>query len=301
MSVGINWQRTNAQNKTLFNNVDGVVENKAIYVEDRWQLDNSWQINSGLRYDHYNKSGGKPTLHLAVNKKFNENSHAYLSWGQVFRAPSAQDLYWDQADAWGFITKGDPNLKPEYGQVFTIGYNTKAGKNTDIGVSLFYSDIKDAIYWDWETTFGVTQARNAHREKRRGMELNVNHKFSDAWSAYASYTYVSMERDTTNGAGYVSEPRVKPNIYKFSVRYDKADWTVETILRGASGQSKKMYSKNSYFTMDINTQYKISKNLKAYINIYNLNNVAYEEAPISNGRSFPMPSRTIIGGVQVTF
>lgn len=300
MAVGINWQRTTAQNTALFNNVDGVVENKAIYIEDRWQLDESWQINSGLRYDHYNKSGGKPTLHLAVNKKFNEDSHAYLSWGQVFRAPSAQDLYWNQADAWGFTTKGDPNLKPESGQVFTIGYDTKIAANTKVGLSAFYSDINDAIYWDYKTTPGITQARNANREKRRGFDIYLNHKFNDAWSAYASYTYVKADRDENNGLGFVSDLNTKPNIYKFSVRYDKNNWTVEGTLRGASGQSEK-YSKNSYFTMDINAQYKITKNLKAYLNIYNLNNAAYEEAPMSIGKRFPMPSRTIIGGIQVTF
>ena len=297
MSVGINWQRTNAQNKALFNNVDGIVENKAIYIEDRWQLDGSWQINSGLRYDHYNKSGGKPTFHLAVNKKFNEDSNAYISWGQVFRAPSAEELYWDQKFATGF-SKGDPNLKPESGQVFTIGYNTKLNKGTGLGIAAFYSELKDAIYWDY--AWPNSQVKNAPKEKRHGIELNINHKFSDSWSTYASYTCLNSQRDSNDGRGYVYDDNTKPNIYKFGIRYDKSNWTVDAILRGASGQSKSMYSKNSYFTMDINTQYKINKNFKAYINIYNLNNVAYEEAPSSYIR-LPMPSRTIIGGVQVTF
>ena len=77
-----------------------------------------------------------------------------------------------------YPTYGDPNLKPEKGYVWTFGGNTKLNDKTDISASVFYSDIKDAIDWVWDggTT---TQAINVNKEKRRGLELSLNHDFDD--------------------------------------------------------------------------------------------------------------------------
>lgn len=296
MTVGLDWSNAKIKNELKFKDQSGDIENKAIYLENSWSLDDSWKINSGIRYDHYNKAGGKPTLHFAVNKKFNENSHAYISWGQVFRAPAGEQLYWDEQ-----YMKGDPNLKPEYGYVWTVGYDTKIAQKTTLGINAFYSRIKDAIVWVYYPA--ASQIENLETEKRRGMELSVNHKFDDVWSLDASYTYVNVEGK--GGYGADLGEKMKPNIYKLGVQYSKDKLAIRALLHGASGQKLSEYTKRSYWTMDLNAQYKFTKNLKAYLNIYNLNNAAYEEAPgrfyPGSSAKYPMPSRTIIGGVQVTF
>ena len=57
--------------------------------------------------------------------------------------------------------------------------------------SVFYSDIKDAIGWK-DMGGAVYQSFNVDREKRRGMELSVNHNFDDKFSAYVSYTVTPL-------------------------------------------------------------------------------------------------------------
>lgn len=305
LTFGVDWRNSKVDNPAMFNGETKAIDNKAIFVEDRFKFGRGWQLNTALRYDHHNEFGSKTTMHAALNKKFSEDSNAYISWGQVFRAPAAQELYWNQP---GAGTMGNPNLKPESGNVFTVGYNTKIAK-TNIGVNAFYSEMKDAINWAFDGAF--YSPLNVNQEKRRGLELNINHKFDQTWSLFAGYTYLNVRQKLGNAADYSPSPYTKPNNYRFGVTYDKAAWTVNAILRGASGQQASQYAKASYFTLDLNAQYKISKNAKAYLNIYNLNNAAYAEAPgtfentanpLKVGElKYPMPSRTIIGGVQFTF
>lgn len=306
LTIGLDWRHTNAENIGLFGGTKSM-DNKALFIEDRWKFASSWQLNAGVRLDNHDKFGSKMTMHTALNKKFSENSNAYLSWGQVFKAPTAQDLYWNQP-LYGMY--GNPDLKPESGNVFTIGYNTKIVK-TSIGVSAFYSDIKDAMAWGFDSSNRYT-IMNINKEKRRGIELNLNHQFDSAWSVFANYTYVKVEQTAVSNLSYSASEKSKPNSYRFGLQYDKNAWTVAAVVRGASGQNLREYASSSYFTMDINAQYKIRKNVKVYVNVYNLNNAAYAESPgLYTGSSvnpdragtaqYPMPSRTIIGGVQVTF
>ena len=95
-------------------------------------------MNTGLRFDHHSTYGSELTPRISLNKKLNEDTNVYLSWGKVFKAPTVQDLYWKQNmpyeyngvwyDSW---TLGNPDLKPEKGNVWTLGTNTKISEKTN--------------------------------------------------------------------------------------------------------------------------------------------------------------------------
>ena len=55
--------------------------------------------------------------------------------------------------------------------------------------------------------------------------------------------------------------------------------------------------------MDLDTKYKINKNLGAYVNIYNLTNAAYvEQGGVASGwYRYPMQGRRFMAGVTYTF
>ena len=213
--TGISYYKTEVNNDVMF---DGKkeIDNQAIFLEDRWKFADSWQLNTGLRFDHHSTYGSELTPRISLNKKLNEDTNVYLSWGKVFKAPTVQDLYWKQNmpyeyngvlyDSW---TLGNPDLKPEKGNVWTLGTNTKISEKTNFAASVFYSDIKDAIAWKGNSN-GAYQAFNVAKEKRRGMELSINHYFNDNLSGYLSYTYAKSERN--DGYGYVNYDNIKPNL-----------------------------------------------------------------------------------------
>ena len=228
-----------------------------------------------------------------------------ISWGRVFNAPTTDDLFWHQVDSseWGtFYTYGDPNLKPEKGYVWTFGGNTKLNEKTSLSASVFYSKITDAIDWDYTSVPNYTLAVNVNKEKRRGLELSLNHDFDDNLSAYASYTYVQVKQD--KGYGFAKDLTTKPNIYRAGLKYKNADWLFTLNANAVTGQSEKKFVDSSYFTLDLGAQYKINDNAKVFINGYNLTNARYAEfgGLYGNGEAkYPMAGRSFIIGAEYTF
>ena len=311
LTGGFDYYKTDVENEIMYGGTESV-NNKAVYLEERWKIDDSWQLNSGLRYDDHSNYGSEITPHFALNKKINDDSNAYISWGKVFNAPTTDDLYWKQFQ-YGSWTLGDPNLKPETGHVLTIGANTKISENTTINASVFRSKIKDAIDWSFNDTTWDTQAINVDREKRKGMEISTDHKFDDNWSMNASYTYLKVQQDFNNGQGYLVNGSAAPNLYRAGVKYQKDKLIVDLTMRAATGQmpsytgkwgSTKAYADNDYFTWDLGMQYKFNKSAKVFAQLNNINNACYQEYSglFSNGGiKYPAASRNFVVGMEYTF
>lgn len=287
--VGASYR--NASVKSSYNEK---INNKAIFVSDQWEFAPSWILNAGVRYDDHSKAGDKTTWSAGLNKKFDENSHAYFNWGQVFKAPTTDDIYGDST--------GVRDLNPEKGDTWTLGYGTKFNDKTDVNISYFQSDLKDAIRWVADST-GIWHPTNIDKQKKNGMELSVNHELDDNWDLEASYSYVRVRNDNNNGNGFVRDVNYVPNIYRFGVRYHNDLWNADLFLRAGRGADKNSYMNSSYVTVDASVSYKPIKDLSFYAKGYNLFNKAYSEKAglYSDYNYYPAQSRRFIIGAEYSF
>lgn len=304
--VGASYRKAKALNATSYT-AEKSINNKAVFVSDQWEFAPSWTLDAGVRYDKHSTAGSKTTWSAGLNKKFDENSHAYFNWGQVFKAPTLDDLYYYSVMEWGsskYENYGNPNLKPEKGDTWTIGYGTKIADKTSVNISYFQSKLEDAI--DWDTTYSangsVSIARNVDKQKKNGMELSVGHELNDNWDLEASYAYIRV-KNNDNGSGYVRDANYIPNMYRFGVRYHDDLWNADLFLRGGSGADKSAYVDSKYMTLDMSVAYKATKDLSFYAKGYNLFNKAYAESAGVNGGTYiyPAQGRRFIIGAEYTF
>lgn len=304
--VGASYRKAKALNATSYT-AEKSINNKAVFVSDQWEFAPSWTLDAGVRYDKHSTAGSKTTWSAGLNKKFDENSHAYFNWGQVFKAPTLDDLYYYSVMEWGsskYENYGNPNLKPEKGDTWTIGYGTKIADKTSVNISYFQSKLEDAI--DWDTTYSangsVSIARNVDKQKKTGMELSVAHELNDNWDLEASYTYIRV-KNNEHGSGYVRDANYIPNMYRFGVRYHDDLWNADLFLRGGSGADKSAYVDSKYMTLDMSVAYKATKDLSFYAKGYNLFNKAYAESADVNGGTYiyPAQGRRFIIGAEYTF
>ena len=304
--VGASYRNSKAENEIAYD--ESSIHNLAIFANNMWEFAPTWTLNTGARWDKHSKAGSKTTLSAGLNKKFDENSHAYLNWGQVFKAPTIDDLYY-YSDSWG-IYKGNPNLNPEKGETFTLGYGTKLNDKTDINISYFYSDLDDAI--DWYDNGTIHEVRNIHKQKKNGLELSVTHELNNNWDLEASYTYVRVRNDNNDGAGFVRDVNYAPNTYRLGVRYHDEKWTADLMMRAASGADTQRintgswnpsYIDSCYVTFDMAASYKATKDWTIFAKGYNLTNKAYAESAGTylGAYSYPAQSRRFIVGAEYSF
>jgi len=303
--VGASWKESDVTAKGD-NNYNKSIDNTAVFVSDTWEFAPSWTLNAGVRYDDHSHAGDDTTMSAGLNKKLDEDSHIYFNWSEVFRAPTTDDLFYS-GEMYGAMFKGNPNLKPETGETWTIGYATKFNDKTGFAINYFESDLEDAIWWDTRSN-GSHTVHNINKQEKRGMEVSLNHNFNDNLSVNASYTYLRVE-DYKDG-GYVRDRNYSPNTYRLGLNYKDGKWDSNIWLRTVSGCETNpdewgyyKYLDNNYITVDMAVTYKASDDFSIYAKAYNLFNEAYTDYVYATNGSYDSPaqSRHFIIGAEYKF
>ena len=302
MVLGSSWRKSDVSTygPNEWSNVyDESVDNIALYVNDTYEFAPTWTLNLGARYDNHSEAGNETTLSAGLNKKINENSHFYINWGEVFRAPATDDLFYNCGGSFTMI--GDRNLKPETGDTWSVGYSTKLNTKTGLSINYFESDLEDAIRWKDYTTYWKVE--NVDKQRKKGLELNADYILNENISLEASYTYLKVEEMREGKSNYSRDYNAIPNTYRFGIKYQDGKWNGNLWLRSGNGASHINYLDSSYLTVDMAVTYKATRDLNFFVKGYNLFNEAYAEHGGHNGSSYnyPAQSRRFIVGAEYKF
>ncbi len=299
---GASWRKTTAESReydipfmgvTGYNYSGKSITNKAFFLENSWRLPHDWSLTAGVRHDSYTLFGNKTTSRFSINKQMNQNTNVYASWGQIFKTPFIADVY-----GGGFMV---PNLslRPEKGEVVTVGVNTHLGNGTELQASLFSSRLTDALDY---VAVGVNkyQWQNVAELKRKGVELSLKQQLSSKWSASVGYSHVSVEEQGVTKREEFNNN--EPNGYRLGVEYSQGKWNADMNIRGATGRNKQAFSSSSYWVTDLGVRYKSSPDTQLYLKVYNLTNTSYELHGCYGDASgavglYPMSGRQIVLGM----
>ena len=204
--------------------------------------------------------------------------------------------------------KGNLDLKPETGHTVTLGLNTELAKGTKLQTSLYHSEIKNAIDWDWKDWDGTgtfyTKYVNVDNQKRDGLDITLSRRLSPQWNVSAGYSYVKIQNQSNTETSYSEDPRnSQPNGYRLNVEYDQDKFNAGLTLRSVTGRDLSRFTGKSYLTLDMVMNYKLTPDTRVYVKGYNLTNEAYETTgsywgtPPTPGQ-FPMAARSFYVGLE---
>ena len=270
------------------------ISNRAFFLENNWRLPKDWSLSAGTRYDDYTLFGSKATTRVTANRKLNDSTNLYASWGQIFKTPFIADVY-----GGGFMVP-NLNLKPETGDVITLGLNTRLAAGTELQASLFSSRLENALDY---ITVGTNkyQWRNVNELKRKGLDLSLKHRLSPQWQVTAGYSYTDIKEEGATQRDEFSNN--EPHGYRLGLQYGQDKWDADFSLRGATGRSRQAFSASDYWVADVGVNYRPDSLTRIYVKAYNLTNEAYElHASYGDASGFtglyPMAGRQIVFGVE---
>ncbi|WP_276839443.1 TonB-dependent receptor, partial [Anaerovibrio lipolyticus] len=289
--AGAEWRQSTSTNQAK-GYIGRNITTQAIFLQDTINLDNKWTFVPGIRMDHHSMFGTHWSPKAALNYQPTKQTRLYASWGRVFKAPTADDMFYYTND-YGFEMKGDPNLKPESGHVETIGITHEFNEKAILDVNYFWSELHDAIKWGPTDNPMVWTVKNINHEKKHGINIALNGALSDRWSYEAGYSYIGSEINDKQFAYY------EPNGYRLGVHYKCDRWKANLMGRFGSGLDEAAYGRNHYAIWDFNTSYAATQNVDIYFKINNLTNQMYYAIP--NAKNYPLQGRTFIVGANIKF
>lgn len=276
------------------------------FIDDKIEFGSSgFSLTPGLRFDWYDyapkntdayrdsanyqglpsgqsDSRFSPKLRAAYQPQ--DNVEFYAQWAMAFRAPNVSELYVNYGVPGGYVSYGNPDLKPETSNGIEIGTNLG---DDDFGghIGAFYNKYKNFI--DSETSadptrtypLGITEYFNRANVRMFGIEVNAHKKFDNGIHVKGSLAYVNG-KDSDSGDWINS---VAPAKAAFTVGYAADVWGTDLTFITATSEPKKTsdnFRAPGYGIFDLTGWWEPEqvKGLSLRAGVYNIFNKTYYDA-----------------------
>jgi vitamin B12 transporter len=170
LGFGINASRETGYSIEGFGaGFDASRRNNAAFVTWRRGL-GSHLLQASVRHDQNSQFGGADTGNVAWGWQASDALRWRASWGQGFRAPNFNELYYPGFEVAPdqFLFAGNPALQPERSRSAEIGLDWRLDARQQLGVSAYSTRIHDLIAF----TGPLLQAVNTRRASIDGVELD---------------------------------------------------------------------------------------------------------------------------------
>jgi vitamin B12 transporter len=181
LMLGLDYQKEEVDSSTVYDEESR--ENSAGFAQFQMQL-GAIDTNLGIRYDHNEQFGSHTTASILAGIDLSETFRLVGSFGEGFKAPTFNDLYYP-----GF---GNASFVPEESKNIEIGLNADLG-NVSATLAFFNNNIENLIQYN-SATFASDQTAEV---EITGLEFNVNTEVS-GWTLSLSGAVIDPE-NKSNG------------------------------------------------------------------------------------------------------
>jgi vitamin B12 transporter len=194
--LGVNWSRERgfATDSFLGDNYDLDRRNTGVFA--------AWNGHRGahrgelsLRHDDNSQFGGTTTANAGWGWDVSEAVRVRASWGQGFRAPNFNELYYPGFG--GNFFAGSDDLRPERSRSTEVGLDYAPSAALSFGVSAYSTRVRDLIAFQAP---GTNNAINIAQAELEGLELEGRWA-RGAWTLAGNATWQTARGDDADGDG----------------------------------------------------------------------------------------------------
>ncbi len=319
--VGAEWHQSTDEHERWWN-AEKKTTNQAYYIQDTITMGDKWTVVPGTRLDHNSQFGSKWSPKVAANYRPDDQTKIYASWGRVYQAPSAIQMYtrWHkywyqdeipyQYENW----RGNPNLKPESGHTETIGIEHDFSDKINASFSLFNASISNFLdlndyAFDYDNDHAPSDTRwpgklhwvdldyvNADRDKQHGLNLDYRQKIDDHWGYNLGYAYIHRTRPLGN-EDYINHWRTPKSSWRAALRYQNGPWKASLMGTFGKGSNGSTYLEDDLALLDFNISCEVSDWTTIYVKAINFTNQNIHYY----GRRWDAPGRLFQFGIDCRF
>src|SRR5262245_26014844 len=247
----------------------------AFFGQDELALWDRLFLGGGVRWENNDVFGSSVTGRASAALLFKETGSKFrFAWGQGFRAPTINDLFFP-----GF---GNADLRPERSTSWEVGADQRLWKDRiRFGATYFHQNFTDLIQFVFDPTTFLFLPQNVGQARIQGTEVYASFDPVSWMGFYANYTYLNTKDLDTNQ----ELPRVPRNTVNTGVTV--TPWSRLTLFMQAnvvSSQLEEGAGRNpGYFRIDtggtlvVLGQHGLLNRLELTLRIQNLTNQSYTE------------------------
>jgi len=274
-----------------------------IYAAMNLNDKSAFNLELGSRVNFHSEFGSNAVFNINPSYFINKKIKLFANISSAYRTPSLYQL---------FSEFGNPDLKPEVGITTEAGlqYFSTDNKFSSRAVA-FSRNVKDVIFFYFNSTTFQSQYINQDKQKDNGFELETSYKINKGTTIKAFYTYVTGEittqinsKDTT----YNNLLRRPKSTIGINIGSQLCENLYVSSNLMSVGKRKDAYFDNntfstvyttlkSYMLWDIYAEYGLLKNkLKLFADCRNITGSKYTEISGFNTLGFNGN-----GGIRFTF
>ncbi|MDM8522418.1 TonB-dependent receptor [Desulfococcaceae bacterium HSG8] len=275
-------------------------EFKAFFVQDIWDITDDLRLTISARYDDYSDFGGSFNPRAGLTWQFAEGLDLKLIYGRAFRAPTFQELYFQNNP--GII--GSPDLEPETVDTYEISLGSEL-KAFSTRITGFHTTIKDSINTiKLETGSSYYVFQNTDKLRSRGFELEMKYDFGKGTYLAMNYTYQDAENQDTEerltGPGHVGNVMANIRLSEYFNFY--TDFHFQKDCPRATGDDREAPPDFGIVNTTLIAE-DFLKGLEIRGSVYNLLDKEYV-SPLAAGTlpgDLPMPGRSFVVELRYEF
>lgn len=247
-----------------------------------------FNIELGGRYNHFNKYGDVFTFSFNPSYVLNKTVKIFGNITSGFKAPSLYQVYSEY--------KNPGELKPEKSLSMEAGIQYRTD-NANLRAVYFVRTVKDNIvfYSAGAPTYNSYYV-NADEQKDKGMELEASADFGKV-NVSANYTNLDGYIETKSGVkdtaffNLYRRPRQTINL-QVGIDINKS-WLVNVGIQSIGKRFEAVYAAApiempAYYCWNIYSEYRIAKQVKAFVDFKNITDEKYFEIRGFNSRRLNM-------------